>query len=180
MQNTFRLRGNWLLFVFLAVGAAFFAGCNERRSEGKKPVVAEEETRGDGDSGGGFFDRGGSGSGSQPSDAEGYRHVGLKNQFPGGIEPDDYKAQKLVNQLFNYSVGMCSREQECPADLDAAREGLRKQFGIFWPKDPWGNFYQYKKTGTMSCEVWSFGPDGKDATEDDIHISESNREDLPK
>ena len=32
----------------------------------------------------------------------------------------------------------------------------------------------------MSCEVWSFGPDGKDATEDDIHISKSNREDLPK
>lgn len=177
MQNTFRLRWNWLFIVFLAMGVTFFVGCNERRSEGKKPVVVEDDEVRE-KSGGGFFgqqtDRG------TPPDTEGYQHVGLKNQFPGGIEPDDYKAQKLVNQLFNYSIGMCSREQECPADLDAARTGLRKHYGIFWPKDPWGNFYQYKRTGTMSCEVWSFGPDGKDATEDDIHISKSNREDLPK
>ena len=106
MQNTFRLRWNWLFIVFLAMGVTFFVGCNERRSEGKKPVVVEaDEVREK--SGGGFFgqqtDRG------TPSDTEGYQHVGLKNQFPGGIEPDDYKAQKLVNQLFNYSIGMCSR-----------------------------------------------------------------------
>lgn len=171
MKNTRGWKRTGILMVFLALGAAFFCGCNERRSEGKKPVVVEDEAQ--------------VGFGSVPErnsvrETDGYEHVGLKNQFPGGVEPDDYKAQKLVNQLFNYSVGMCSREQECPADLDAAREGLRKQFGIFWPKDPWGNFYQYKKTGTMTCEVWSYGPDGKDATDDDIHISESNREDLPK
>lgn len=171
MKNTRGWKRTGLLMVFLALGAAFFCGCNERRSEGKKPVVVEDEAQV------------GFGSVSERNsvrETDGYEHVGLKNQFPGGVEPDDYKAQKLVNQLFNYSVGMCSREQECPADLDAAREGLRKQFGIFWPKDPWGNFYQYKKTGTMTCEVWSYGPDGKDATDDDIHISESNREDLPK
>lgn len=178
MQNTFRLHRNWLFIVFLAMGVAFFVGCNDRRSEGRKPVMVEDDDRSGNSAAGGFFGQGG--DRAKSSDIEGYQHVGLKNQFPGGIEPDDYKAQKLVNQLFNYSVGMCSREQECPSDLESAREGLRKHFGVFWPKDPWGNFYQYKKTGAMSCEVWSFGPDGKDATDDDIRVSKSNREDLPK
>ena len=43
MQNTFRLRWNWLFIVFLAMGVTFFVGCNERRSEGKKPVVVEDD-----------------------------------------------------------------------------------------------------------------------------------------
>jgi general secretion pathway protein G len=39
------------------------------------------------------------------------------------------------------------------------------------PKDPWGNDYIYKKVGThntQGIDVYSFGPDGKDNTEDDI------------
>ena len=54
MQNTFRLRWNWLFIVFLAMGVTFFVGCNERRSEGKKPVVVEDDEVRE-KSGGGFF-----------------------------------------------------------------------------------------------------------------------------
>jgi general secretion pathway protein G len=39
------------------------------------------------------------------------------------------------------------------------------------PLDPWGNQYQYLGPGKhnrSSFDVWSFGPDGKDGTEDDI------------
>lgn len=39
------------------------------------------------------------------------------------------------------------------------------------PEDPWGNPYQYSEEGeknTESFDVWSFGPDGEDGTEDDI------------
>lgn len=155
----------WILLVCFAAVAAFCAGCNDRRSEGQKPVVVEDDNSG--------FQKP---EAPQARDASGdYQHVGLKQQFPGGIEPDDYKAQKLVNQLFNYCVGVCSANQECPKDLAAARDGIRKQYGIFWPKDPWGNVYQYRRLDEQTCEVWSMGPDGKTGTDDDIHISKTNR-----
>jgi general secretion pathway protein G len=38
------------------------------------------------------------------------------------------------------------------------------------PKDPWGNPYQYLCPGKHNTDydVWSFGPDGIDGTQDDI------------
>lgn len=40
------------------------------------------------------------------------------------------------------------------------------------PKDPWGNEYQYEYPPThgkgKEPEIWSYGPDGQDNTEDDI------------
>jgi len=40
------------------------------------------------------------------------------------------------------------------------------------PKDPWGNDYQYEYPPTRGKgdypDIWSFGPDGEDDTEDDI------------
>lgn len=39
------------------------------------------------------------------------------------------------------------------------------------PLDPWGSPYQYESPGKYnpdSYDVWSFGPDGADGTEDDI------------
>ena len=39
------------------------------------------------------------------------------------------------------------------------------------PTDPWGNAYQYQYPPTHNSEkpdIWSFGPDGQNATEDDL------------
>jgi len=39
------------------------------------------------------------------------------------------------------------------------------------PKDPWGNYYQYRNPGvhnTESYDLWSYGPDGRDGGDDDI------------
>ncbi len=38
------------------------------------------------------------------------------------------------------------------------------------PKDPWGNDYQYVSPGqnNKDFDLWSFGPDKQDGTEDDI------------
>lgn len=40
------------------------------------------------------------------------------------------------------------------------------------PKDPWGNDYQYayppERGATKEPDIWSWGPDGEDNTEDDI------------
>lgn len=39
------------------------------------------------------------------------------------------------------------------------------------PKDPWGHDYVYKKNGPHNpngIDIYSFGPDGKEGTEDDI------------
>jgi general secretion pathway protein G len=45
------------------------------------------------------------------------------------------------------------------------------------PKDPWGGTYQYEYPPTHGSgeypDIWSFGPDGQDGTEDDI-VSWSN------
>ena len=164
---------NWLfslafLSVCFAALAVLAAGCNQRRSEGLKP--SEEAVQADDQD-----------VGTPKTTRVGNdEHVAQVERFPGGVEPDDHKAQKLVNQLFNYCVGLCSTNQECPEDLDAAKEGVKKEYKLFWPKDPWGNFYQYKKIDDRTCDVWSMGPDGKDGTEDDIHVADSNREDLPR
>ena len=158
----------WILLVLalcFAVVAASVVGCNERRSTGKKVEVQEDDN-----------------SGAQQQAAaprateDGYENVAPVERFPGGVEPDQYKARKLVNQLYNYCIGVCSANQECPADLDAAKEAVRKQFSLFWPKDPWGNPYQYKRIDAQTCDVWSFGPDGKDGTEDDVHVAAANKE----
>lgn len=159
-----------ILALWIAAVAAFSFSCNDRRSEGQKPVhVDEEET---------------TISPLQKKQAETqqigeYEHVAQVQRFEGGIEPDEYKARKLVNQLFNYCIGVCSANMECPADLEAAKEAVRTQYKLFWPKDPWGNPYQYKRIDVQTCDVWSFGPDGKDGTEDDVHIAKANRDDLP-
>jgi general secretion pathway protein G len=40
------------------------------------------------------------------------------------------------------------------------------------PKDPWGNVYQYEYPPQRGQgdypDIWSFGPDGEDGTEDDV------------
>jgi general secretion pathway protein G len=40
------------------------------------------------------------------------------------------------------------------------------------PLDPWGNPYQYR-VSEDKIELWSFGPDGKDGTPDDIRLEEA-------
>jgi general secretion pathway protein G len=40
------------------------------------------------------------------------------------------------------------------------------------PKDPWGNLYQYEYPGKQNQQdmpdIWSFGPDKRDGTDDDV------------
>lgn len=163
---------SWLLSIvslsvcFAAV-AAFSAGCTQRRSEGQKPSaesVQENEVK----------------QGQEQAVRVGSdEHVPPQQRFPGGVEPSDHKAQKLVNQLFNYCVGICGKQLACPDDLETAQKAVKEEYKLFWPKDPWGNPYQYKKIDDMHCDVWSLGPDGQDGTEDDIHVADSNRENLP-
>ena len=164
-------RHHWLFLMFnlsvcLALTASVF-GCNQRRSEGIKP--SPESVNDD------------SANNSKPAtmfvgDDE---HVAPALRFENGVEPPEHKAQKLVNQLFNYCLSVCASQQECPADLEAAKEATQKQHKFFWPKDPWGKFYQYKKIDSMHFDLWSAGPDGIDGTDDDIHVADSNRENLP-
>lgn len=49
------------------------------------------------------------------------------------------------------------------------------------PKDPWGNDYQYAFPGThgnkKEPDLWSFGPDGQDNTEDDIVTWDADKKD---
>ena len=165
--HDFRLRLLFLLLCSVAV-ATFSFGCSERKSEGKKPVHVDEETTGLPGQ-----------KITEPQQVGEYEHVAQQKRFEGGIEPDQVKARKLVNQLFNYSVGICSAYQECPADLDGIKAALKEKYNLFWPKDPWGKPYQYKKIDDQSCDVWSSGPDGIDGTEDDVHVAKVNRDDLP-
>ena len=64
---------------------------------------------------------------------------------------------------------------ECPADLDetvAARWKGPYTDGGELPKDAWGNDFQYEYPPTQGTseypDMWSWGPDGQDGTEDDI------------
>ena len=163
------MRNHDWLFSFLILSVCFAAcavlatGCNQRRSEGQRP--SEESVAANDDS-------------ARPAMGS-EEHVAQVERFPGGVEPKDHKAQKLVNQLFNYCAGLCAATQECPADLEAAKAGIKEKYQFFWPKDPWGKFYQYKKIDDRTFDVWSSGPDGEDGTEDDIHVAKSNLDNLP-
>jgi len=42
------------------------------------------------------------------------------------------------------------------------------------PSDPWGNPYQYRLSGDK-IDLWSFGPDGKNGTPDDIRLEDAAR-----
>lgn len=165
MRNHDWLFSFLIMSVCFAVCAVLTTGCNQRRSEGQKPSqesVADNSNHAD-----------------SPAMAGGEAHVAQVQRFPGGVEPNDHKAQKLVNQLFNYCAGLCAKTQECPADLDAVMAGVKENYQFFWPKDPWGKLYQYKKIDDRTFDVWSSGPDGEDGTDDDIHVAKSNLDNLP-
>ena len=164
-------RHHWPFLIFtlsvcLAL-TAFMSGCSQRRSEGQKP--APEAVNGD------------SAQNSKTANTEvgSDESVAPALRFENGVEPPEHKAQKLVNQLFNYCAGICANQQECPADLEAAKEATKTQYKFFWPKDPWGKPYQYKKIDDQHFDLWSAGPDGIDGNDDDIHVADSNRDSLP-
>lgn len=58
-----------------------------------------------------------------------------------------------------------------PADLPNPAKWDRPYLDSPVPLDPWGNPYQYISPGTHNpdgYDVWSYGPDGVNDTEDDI------------
>lgn len=159
-----------LAIVLMALSVVSLA-CNERRSAGEKPVIVEEEQQG------GIKLKAPEviNDGTKPQQVGEYEHVAQVEEFAGGVVPDERKAQKLVNQLHNYMMAVCSANQECPKNIDEAKEGLRKQFKLFWPKDPWGHPYVYTYIDPQTFEIKSYGEDGKPDTEDDINVAEINK-----
>lgn len=142
--------------------------CNDRRSEGVKPkVVDREESAQIGQSGQ-------QGATMQVGD---YEHLAPVEEFKGGVVPDERKAQKLVNQLYNYTRAICSAKRSCPETAEDAQEALLEKYGLFWPDDPWGKPYSYKFINKQKFEIRSFGLDGIEGNEDDITVSSINLED---
>ena len=60
---------------------------------------------------------------------------------------------------------------EAPSDLADINKWKGKYLQDPMPPDPWGNEYQYRFPGTHkedAPDIWSFGPDGLNGTEDDV------------
>ncbi len=58
-----------------------------------------------------------------------------------------------------------------PSDLPAPEKWLGPYIGKEVPLDPWDNPYRYESPGKHQADwpdIWSYGPDGMDGTEDDI------------
>ena len=82
--------------------------------------------------------------------------------------------------VYSMHVGYPPTEQEGLAALVSAPAGTEGKWGGPYiqdratNRDPWGNEYQYVCPASKSCsstsefDIWSFGPDGRDGTEDDI------------
>jgi general secretion pathway protein G len=89
-------------------------------------------------------------------------------------------------QIHNFKVALASYELEVGQFPDS-NQGLKALIerpsevdenawdgpyfdGQAIPKDPWGNEYQYKSPGehNKDYDLWSFGPDRQDNTEDDV------------
>ena len=61
--------------------------------------------------------------------------------------------------------------REAPSDLANPDKWKGKYLEEPVPKDPWGNDYQYEYPGSHeedAPDIWSWGPDGIDGTDDDI------------
>jgi len=60
--------------------------------------------------------------------------------------------------------------REPPADLEDEDQWNGPYLNKEIPLDPWGNEYQYASPGSHNgdYDIWSWGPDGQDGTEDDI------------
>ncbi len=155
-------RPTCIVFLFAALVVCFSTACNDKRSTGEQPVIVDDAS-------------GAKAPAAQDTQQVGeYEHVKPAEQYPGGVQPNDTKAQKLVNQLFNYVYAIC-RTTDCPKTLDEARAALKKEYKMNWPKDPWGNYYDYVYRSDDDFDVRSWGPDGKPDTDDDIKVSEINR-----
>jgi general secretion pathway protein G len=57
---------------------------------------------------------------------------------------------------------------QVPSDLAAPQKWRGPYLDDEVPADPWGNPYQYELLGPDAFRVWSWGPDGQNATADDI------------
>ena len=61
---------------------------------------------------------------------------------------------------------------EEPTEADVADRWRGPYFDKAIPQDPWGNDYQYEYPPSHNTldfpDIWSYGPDGEDGTEDDI------------
>ncbi len=61
--------------------------------------------------------------------------------------------------------------REMPSDVTATEKWLGPYLDSQVPLDPWGNEYRYENPGKHQADwpdIWSYGPDGTDGTEDDI------------
>src|SRR5207253_1943185 len=69
----------------------------------------------------------------------------------------------------------CNRFPDSLQDLQMQPGNAANWSGPYLSKevgnDPWGNPYQYSdpKTGNLKPEIWSWGPNGLNGDEDDIH-----------
>lgn len=152
-----RRRVLWLALLLLLSLVFSFAwtGCKEeRRSAGEKPQVADENKDSAKDS---LINAGNNDEAQNVAPTKPHENVEL----------DTEKANRLVNQLSNYTMSICS-DDSCPADLDALKPILKERFKLSWPKDPWGSPYSYKKIDDSNFEIISLGPDKTEGTEDDI------------
>jgi len=89
------------------------------------------------------------------------------------------KAFKTPLQAYRLDIGDYPSTSQGLEALLAAPSDLPnpdKWFGPYLdsqvvPKDPWDNVYQYEypsKNQELWPDIWSFGPDGQDGTDDDV------------
>ncbi|MFH1269178.1 MAG: type II secretion system major pseudopilin GspG [Planctomycetota bacterium] len=89
------------------------------------------------------------------------------------------KAFKTPLQAYRLDIGDFPSTSQGLEALLAAPSDLANQdkwFGPYLdsrvvPKDPWDNVYQYEypsKNQELWPDIWSFGPDGQDGTDDDV------------
>ncbi|MFA5623848.1 MAG: type II secretion system protein GspG [Bradymonadales bacterium] len=167
MQTRFRtLRFQLMGVMAILACIVLFTACkSERRSAGEAPEVKFDDT--------------GKMHVQRPIDAapdvaDNEQHLLPKEEFVGGVMPNERKAQKLVNQLSNYTMAICSDMLECPAGLDELKKEMKERYKLNWPNDPWGNPYAYTRTDSSKFVIISWGPDKEAGTADDIKISERN------
>jgi general secretion pathway protein G len=65
------------------------------------------------------------------------------------------------------SQGLQSLNQ-VPADITNSQKWRGPYLDGEVPLDPWGNPYQYELAAPGTYRIWCWGPDGQNATEDDI------------
>jgi general secretion pathway protein G len=98
----------------------------------------------------------------------GQQRSAMKNSAQVQVDSLSQACERYMGDLLSFPPSLVELRSD-PGNTKWAGPYIAKEVG----PDPWGNPYQYQTGGprhqSEKPDIWSYGPDGQNGTEDDIY-----------